>query len=159
MPEAVRIRSAELPDRERLLELWLELIDYHLKLEPGLSETLPSRGSLRTEIERGLGTAACRLLVGEIDREVVGFLFVEVESRHSSTGATPMGWIHEVYVRPVWRRGGTGRALVQAALSWLSERGVGRTSVRVESSNPPALEFWRKIGFESRARVLEHRLC
>jgi GNAT superfamily N-acetyltransferase len=156
MRDPIRIRPARESDRQALFQLWAELIEYHRKLAADLPGTDAGPEALRSELDRGLGSPSCRLLVGELAGEIVGFLFAEVESRvRSGGGRDSVGWLHETYVRPEWRRRGVADALVRASLAWLRERGVRRVSVRVEAANPEALGFWRRQGFEDRARVLE----
>jgi GNAT superfamily N-acetyltransferase len=156
MRDAIRIRPARGSDRHTLLRLWVELVEHHRKLAPDLPGADPRPEALRGEIDRGLDSPSCRVLLAEVSEEAVGFLFAEVESRgQSASPGAAVGWLHETYVRPDSRRRGVADALVRASLAWLHERGVGRVSVRIEATNPEALGFWRRLGFEERARVLE----
>lgn len=136
--------------------MWLELIDYHRRLDAMYPVVAGLREALRDEIERGLRGGPCRLLVAELEGAAVGFLFAEVERGSSRDAGGPRtSWIHELYVVPEQRRCGVGRALVEAAEGFFEEQGGGRLTVRVESSNEPGLRFWRNLRFAERARILE----
>jgi GNAT superfamily N-acetyltransferase len=159
MEDPVRIRPARASDRRCLLQLWQGLIEHHRGLAPKLPGLDPKPDALRTEIDRGLASPACKVFVAEAGDRAVGFLFCEIDSsgRASAEGGG-VGSLHEMYIRPSWRRRGVARALVRVALEWLQELGVKRISVRIEAANPEALGFWRRQGFEDRARVLERTL-
>ena len=53
------------------------------------------------------------------------------------------------------RSGEVAGQLLAESDAFFAARGVKRVSVRVESSNAPALEFWARRGFGERARILE----
>ncbi|HXE74652.1 MAG TPA: ribosomal protein S18-alanine N-acetyltransferase [Candidatus Xenobia bacterium] len=55
-------------------------------------------------------------------------------------------------VRPVARRRGLGRRLVEEALARARGRGARQCWLEVRASNRAALEFYRALGFKERAR-------
>jgi GNAT superfamily N-acetyltransferase len=157
MPDEIQIRPARDSDAEPLVRLWLELIEHHRRLAPpGLAVPKPEVEPLRAELQRGIRSTRCCLLVAEGAGGPVGFLFAEVdvrgpEGRERST----RGWLHETYVEAPSRGCGVAERLVREGYAWLQGQGVERVCVRVESSNPEALAFWLGQGFRERARVLE----
>jgi GNAT superfamily N-acetyltransferase len=66
--------------------------------------------------------------------------------------------ITELVVARGARRGGRGRALVEAALAWARERGAARVEVRVAARNAAGQAFWRSLGFGAFVDVLDRRL-
>jgi GNAT superfamily N-acetyltransferase len=64
-----------------------------------------------------------------------------------------VGWIEDCYVPPHVRRQGVGRALVQAALTWLRIQNVKRVELAVSAANRGGLAFWEKQSF-SPSRLL-----
>jgi GNAT superfamily N-acetyltransferase len=157
MRSGVRIRPALHSDVDPVVHLWLELIEHHRSLAaPDLAARKPESRPLRAELERGIGSDACEVLVAQGHDGVVGFLFAEIEARGpEGRGRSTTGWLHETYVQAAWRGRGVAEGLVAEGLGWLRGRGVERVCVRVESSNPEALAFWQGQGFRERARVLE----
>ena len=135
------MRRALGADRLALRSLWLELIEHHRRLD---SEYPPPRGVesvLEREIERALAGSDVRAFVadGEDGAAPVGFLLAEI---------TPdAGWIHELFVVPMQRRAGVGRALLSLATAWFDSRAVHRRCVRVEQANATGLSFWRAAGY------------
>jgi ribosomal protein S18 acetylase RimI-like enzyme len=56
-------------------------------------------------------------------------------------------WLEDLYVREDARRGGFGRALVDAAVERARVRGCRRIDLDVNEQNPEALAFYRSMGF------------
>ena len=170
MAASTRVRAATPVDRERLVSLWIDLVEHHRRLDPGYPAAPGVREALRGEVERGLRSRSCRILVAEpaqsgagtegdpgaVDPGLVGFLFAEVEAPSpGAAGAGGTSWIHELYIAPEWRSRGLARALVERAQEFFDELGVGRVGVRVERANEQGLAFWRHLGFGESAFILE----
>ena len=58
--------------------------------------------------------------------------------------------IGEFYVRPEARRGGVGRAAVEAILADHRARGTYEVEAGILRDNLPARAFWERLGFELR---------
>ena len=152
--EAARISVATPRHRDALLGLWLELIEYHRRLDPGYPVLPGLRETLGRELDRALRAERCRVFLAELAGAPRAFLLAEVESERSfASGGTC--WIHEVYVQEEFRRSGIGSALVARAEEFFREASGGRRSVRVEASNRAAQRFWKRAGFAERARIFE----
>jgi ribosomal protein S18 acetylase RimI-like enzyme len=138
-----------------VLELWLSLIEHHRGLSPEY-RVLPGIASvIASEIRRAAARDSCRLIVAELEDRLVGFLFAEVESGGGSSAEPSPAWIHELWVEPEHREQGTAAQLLAESDAFFASRGVTRISVRVESSNVAARDFWAGLGFGERARIFE----
>src|SRR5271157_467803 len=88
-------------------------------------------------------------IVAEIDGEPVGFaLFFPT---FSSFRGQPGLYVEDVYVRPVHRGRGVGKALLAKLAKLAMDRGLGRLEWAVLNWNSPAIGFYRSLG----ARPLE----
>jgi ribosomal protein S18 acetylase RimI-like enzyme len=155
--EAGCVRPMRAAEAESVLELWIDLVDHHRRLDPshpGSGGLLPA---LRRELARALREPDCQVLVAEVERRVCGFLLAEIE-HEGKEEAPPGGWIHELYVDPAWRGRGLGSQLVARAEAFFAERTGSRVCVRVEARNAEGLRFWERRGFAERARILERVL-
>ncbi len=142
-------------DSDELLRLWLDLVEYHRRLDPEFPALPSLRAVLLREIERGLRSSDCCLGVAEFGSELVGFVFAGLKAgAQTRRGEGSGGWVHELYVDPAWRRQGVATALLEIAGDFFEERGAGRISVRVESANEDGLRFWLRSGFSERERIL-----
>jgi ribosomal protein S18 acetylase RimI-like enzyme len=138
-----------------VLALWLNLISHHR----GLSEDYPVlpgiAAVISSELRRAAARDSCRLFVAELEGELVGFVFAEIEGGAGPSAEPAPAWVHELWVEPAQREQGVAAQLLAESDAFFAARGVSRVSVRVESSNAPALEFWARRGFGERARILE----
>ena len=57
------------------------------------------------------------------------------------------GWLYAVAVLHSRRRQGVGAALVRAAEDRLRSMGCGKINLQVRSTNAPAAEFYRRLGY------------
>ena len=154
------VRGAGPDDVAGIVALWIELIDYHRSLDPDYPPVPAIRETLRTETLRGLDSEHCEVFVAHSGSEggsdgLVGFLFAEIEPRPGAVRVPLTGQIHELWVDPAARGSGTGRALVAEAGAFFDRHGGARVSVRVEGQNRAGLEFWHRLGFRDRARIME----
>jgi ribosomal protein S18 acetylase RimI-like enzyme len=56
------------------------------------------------------------------------------------------------------RRQGVGRALIQAVFDWARAQGFSEIEVSTDHDNTDAQAFYRQMGFESEALLLEYEL-
>ena len=98
---------------------------------------------------------------GSISRALAGGAVYLAEDGGGSVGmayAAPpdRGRAHltVVHVRPRARRLGVAKALVQACVRELKDRGATRISLDVLETNTVAREVWRRLGFEEVAHVM-----
>lgn len=152
MPAGAAIRDARPEDVPELLAMLAELADYeHLThdlraTEAGLGEAL-------------FGDApAARALIAEHGdpAEVIGYalFFPTFSSFLASTGV----WLEDLFVRPVHRGRGVGRALLAAVAAKVDASGGGRLEWAALDWNEPALRFYRGIGARTMGEWVTHRL-
>lgn len=141
MPE-LRIRPYTEADAAELLRIERACVDAEVGMVLD-AEQLPAdpRGfdeALRSDPE--LGTA----LVAEQASRLLGHASVRLlrpaRIRHVAVFA--------VEVDPAAQGRGVGRALMEAAMAWASERGARRFELYVRSDNPRAIGLYRSLGFE-----------
>ena len=85
--------------------------------------------------------------------QVVGLLTASHRWTLWHTG--PCALIEELVVDKRMRGQGTGRALIQAAIDWAKARACSEVEVSTEMDNTAARAFYRRLGFESEALLLE----
>jgi ribosomal protein S18 acetylase RimI-like enzyme len=76
-----------------------------------------------------------RMLVGEIDGEVAGFI----------SWWAPENFIHHLYIDAAFKRRGLGRALLDACLQCMERP----AQLKCVSRNAPALAFYKALGWNS----------
>ncbi len=67
--------------------------------------------------------------------------------------------LEDVIVSREHRGGGLGRRLVEHVLAWAHGQGMTRVTLLADRDNRPALDFYRRLGFESSAmKVLRKKI-
>ncbi|MFW5919287.1 MAG: N-acetyltransferase family protein [Halanaeroarchaeum sp.] len=91
-------------------------------------------------VRADLGNPQSKLLVAEMDDEIVGF----VQGHHTDE----IGTILRVYVDPDHRRSGVGSALFEAASEALREAGADRIRAMALAKNERGCAFYRSQNME-----------
>jgi ribosomal protein S18 acetylase RimI-like enzyme len=63
------------------------------------------------------------------------------------------GWVYYVAVLPEHRRRGVGRALMRRVEAELAARGCPKINLQVRSTNRPAADFYRRLGYRIEDRI------
>ena len=154
----MKIRPFRPEDLGQLVELWRALAvegsPEGLVLYPPTDDnTARWRSWVADAVERGEIT----VLVAEADGLILGYvLFGERKSPLKSPYRR--GVIHDLYVRPGWRRKGLGKRLLEEALDEMRAKGLDIATVSVAITNRAALSLYRKLGFEDFMLTLAMRL-
>ena len=145
------IRLAEAVDAERIGELWAEMVAYHTQLDAQTFRAAKTGAELYASgILSRLNDADARVLVVEIEGEVVGFVN-GVIANITTEMFMPLrcGLLCDIYLKECYRRQGIGRQLVERLTLWLRSRGVRSFEWHVSARNREALAFWKSIGGET----------
>ena len=145
---SLAIRAAHPADCATILALVHELADYQ-KLQTNVDATLDGIASV-------LFAAPSHIFcdIADWSGETAGFA---VSFLHYSTFRGRYGlYLEDLFVRPVWRRRGIGKALMHRLAQRCVADGLVRFEWAVMDSNSPSIAFYRSIG----AQVLDQwKLC
>jgi GNAT superfamily N-acetyltransferase len=144
------IRAARRGDVPVLLELFWELAEYeHLEHEMRATDKLLSTALFG---ERPLAEA----LIAELGSQVAGYaLFFPTFSSFLTTGGV---WLEDLFVRPLHRGAGVGRALLAAVAAHARAVGGERLEWAALDWNELALGFYRRVGAQTMGEWITHRL-
>jgi ribosomal protein S18 acetylase RimI-like enzyme len=87
------------------------------------------------------------VLVAEEEDDIVGYVYAALEPISWKELRDACGFIHDVAVDERARRHGTGSALVEAAMTWLKDRGAPRVVLGTAEQNEPAQRLFERLGF------------
>jgi len=152
------IRRASEADREDVVALWLALTRHHARRDPRYDLLPDAPAEARRLLESELGHPDVAAFLARSGGRPDGLAIVRVERAPPIHGEDCRAEITDLYVAPDARRGGRGRALVEAAVRWARERGAERLEVRVASVNTEGRAFWRALGYEPYMEILERGL-
>ena len=91
------------------------------------------------DIARKLAVQPELFLVGVVDEAVMASVMAGYEGHR--------GWVNYLAVARRCRGRGYGRVLMQHVEQRLLERGCPKLNLQVRTSNPQAIEFYRRIGY------------
>jgi GNAT superfamily N-acetyltransferase len=95
-------------------------------------------------------SAAC-ILVAEIEGKVVGMC--SGQTTISTAEGGPALLVEDVVVATDWRGRKIGKGLVQALGDWAARRGIARLQLLADRNNGTALEFYRKLGWQTTSLI------
>jgi GNAT superfamily N-acetyltransferase len=136
--DSFSIRSATADDVPLILSLIKELAEYE-KLSHAVVAT-------EDDLQQSLFGArpAAEVIIASEGDEPVGYaLFF---STFSTFVGKPGIYLEDLYVRPVARRKGYGRALLLHLAQLARERGCGRLEWSVLDWNEPSINFYKSLG-------------
>ena len=91
------------------------------------------------DLQRALDTETSTVLGGFVDGGLVGTVMVGHDGHR--------GWVYYLAVAGSDRGTGLGRLLMQAAETWLAERGVVKVQLMVRETNTAVTGFYENIGY------------
>jgi len=138
---SVALRDASLADVERLAELWAPY------LRRGSDEQLHD---LATAIEQLGDHPGERLVVAEYDGEFAGAVFLRAAT-YSPVNPEPVLQAHNAAVVPEHRKRGVGKALMECAVTWAEELGIGHVATATASGSREANRFMARLALGPQA--------
>ncbi len=139
--QPVTVRDASARDASALSSLWGELL-----VRPGSDAAgLSSEISVAQAVDRQGDGSDMRILVADVDGEVAGcaFLRVGVVSPVHDDHAVHMSHLQ---VDSRYSRQDVGSSLVEAALTWAEQRGIGTLLAATGGNDRDANRFMAKLG-------------
>lgn len=140
----VSLRSAVASDAELLSELWADVLRRADRTE--------QVEDLRAVVVRATDNPTERLVVAEYDGAVAGAVHLRV------TTLSPLNLEMVVqaispHVFPQFRRRGVGRALMDAAVSYAEETGIGHVATAAASASRDANRFMARLALGPQATL------
>jgi diamine N-acetyltransferase len=152
------VRPMVFADMEQVLRLYRQLDDWHALRYPGQFKLLDDTASSAFSLQR---IERCPdILVAECVDVVVGFVQLYLRKTGGIPVENPLEYaqVDNFVVDEAHRGMGIGLALLNAARDWAKARGINGLRVGVFSSNTPAVELYKKAGFEPLTTLLEMKI-
>jgi len=152
----LHIREAVASDYDSLCVLFEETDALHRENLPHIFQK--PEGPVRDE-EYILGLISDKnaaLFIAQIGREPVGAICVIVKESPAVPIFVPRRYavIDNLVVKGSVRRRGIGRALMKRAERWVRAQGMESIELNVWEFNQDAIEFYRKVGYETASRKM-----
>jgi N-acetylglutamate synthase-like GNAT family acetyltransferase len=138
----VTMREAHLSDVDALVELWQPYLRRGASDEP-----VQDLASVIEHLDQQPGH---RLVVAEYDGEFAGAVYLKA-STYSPVNPEPILQVHNPAVVVQHRRHGVGKALVECAVTWAEELGIGHVATATSSGSREANRFMARIALAPQA--------
>jgi GNAT superfamily N-acetyltransferase len=138
----VAMREATLADVEQVAELWQPYLRRGSADEP--------LNDVATAIERAGDRPGERLVIAEYDGEFAGAVFLK-SAAYSPVNSDLVLQVHNLSVVPAHRRHGIGKALVECAVTWAEELGIGYVATAASSGSREANRFMARLALGPQA--------
>lgn len=147
-------------DSEALRACVIELQDFEHHLDPRMPSGIQIVDAYVTDLIGRCAKYRGKILVAEIEGEVVGYTAVmtRVRSEELEDGGMEYGLVADLMVLNQFRRRGIGRRLLEAAVQYAAERKVRRLRVGVLAANRQARKLYESLGFQDYQLQLEKHL-
>ncbi len=142
----VEIRRATLKDVKEILPVWGELAVFHSTLDPAFTPSAQWPREYGAYLRSLMTRDDAIAVVARDAGEIVGYAVGRVTMLPPFFEQRYRGYIHDVFVKPQFRRRGVGRRLVDAILQWLRQQEVLLVELTVATNNE-AVAFWKRLGF------------
>lgn len=118
----------------------------HEAIEPRFAVTADAVNRWRTDARDWLRSEHHRFIVAEEGGCVVGFIHAFPWQPPPIHPETLDVYVQEVYVVPLHRGQGIGKALVAEVQAWAKEVGAGLLRLVVLAANEQGKRFWERLG-------------
>ena len=149
MTTIARIRRATREDLDVLGRLGAALMRGHYAYDPKRfmpPGAAPEKGYARF-LASQLDRADAAIFVADYDGTVAGYVYAGIEPVSWKELRDECGYVHDLVVDDDHRGHGIGTALMDAALAWMSERGVPRAVLCTAQRNERGQRLFEHLGF------------
>ena len=140
-PGGETIRRAELGDLDRLVELSIELAQFHAR-SPMLTPALLDVASIGPSLTQHITAGSEVVLVACNGERVIGMIQAQPDGLYANTATIGLNIVTEHA-----RSDGVGTTMLNALCGWASDAGFERCAVSWDSANLISDAFYRARGF------------
>lgn len=146
------VREAKFEDYESLLAFEQEVI----AAERPYNSSIKDSGAYYYDIEKLIVDQDSRLVVGDLDGDIVATGYIQVRRSKPSLEHEYHGYLGFMYVAEDYRGLGLNKLIMQDLVEWGKGRGISDFYLDVYAENKPAVRAYEKFGF--RGSLLEMKL-
>jgi len=130
-----------------IVDLWQEFMDYHRDMDSRFPMRSDAPARQETHLRDSLLSDDSLLLTAISDGQVVGYSLAEIQKYPPLFTRERCGYISDMFVRPDFRRKGTGESMLEKMYSWFDRQNLDRIELSVAVQNTIGYSFWKKHGF------------
>lgn len=144
----MQIRLATEKDAESLVDLWIELMEYHATFSIQFLINKNKRAAIESLLMEMLSKKQTHIYVMEADEKIVAMLIARIDIKPEMFIHPKSGYVAETVVTKLFRGKDIGSELAAAAHQWFQSEGVDYVELQVSSDNTSGVAFWKSKGYE-----------
>ena len=149
--EVVRARKPDIP---AILEIWKELMDFHVPFDSRYTLSDGAEESMNDHLERLVEAEDTLVIMAVENTKPMGFGIARIRNYPPVFIKQTHGTIEDLAVSSEHRRKGIGELMLNEMLDWFRSLGIDRVELRVASMNTVGYSFWRKHGFTDYMHIM-----
>ncbi|MBN2328876.1 MAG: GNAT family N-acetyltransferase [Candidatus Omnitrophica bacterium] len=155
---SIEIRRADRSDFPAVTKLWLEMMEYHLSLDPRFELSFDSEQAYAEYLDSIFDNYDYAVFVAQIHGEIVGYTIAMILSNPAVFSLSRYGFIAEMMVTKEHQRSGVGSHLWNFVRRWFHRRGVSVIQLNVSPNNERGCQFWKRVGCSEFLHILWHTI-
>lgn len=148
------LREAASDDIDRIVEVWVDAMDFHETLDPMFERCGDAESRFAAHVGGMIGDDGHVVLVAEEEDEVVGFMNGWIAQYPPVLARREHGFIGNLHVLLEFQRRGLGTALLKGAMDWFHSKGVPTVEARFHLANQKMTAFLKGTGFVPYLQVI-----
>lgn len=146
---SVRVRRADKADVPAVAKLAMKLVEQHIEYDPVRFAGISTVDGMQWFYGGQTVAKDARVLIAEIDSQVVGFAYVSFEERNYADLSVSSAKLQDIYVDEHARGTGAGTKLIEAAIIEAKGFGAAKILLSVAAKNLLAKRFFENQGFKT----------
>jgi ribosomal protein S18 acetylase RimI-like enzyme len=151
------IRTANIMDIEKILDLEKQVFEIHFKARPDLIKKFPMNYEfVKNLIEGNTG----KIFIAEENEQIIGHCIINIRviKDHHLFHDMKNIEIDDMCIDENYRRKGVGKKLFEEVEKYAKEIGVNNIELMVWEFNQSARKFYEYIGFKTRISRMEYKI-
>lgn len=148
--KSIIIRDLQEKDLPEVKIIFNEFVQHHVKYDRTFEKVSDADQMWADYIHESHTTKDdFRVLIAEIEGQVVGFCLGYVAERPPIYKSKRIGMIGNIAVKEGYKRLSIGQQLFAEIKTWFKAQGIDLIETEVAISNPQSMGFWTKVGGRS----------
>ena len=144
--DPLTIRRAKVEDFPKITEIWMEMMDYHLSLDPRFEMDADCKEAYMEYLRSIITNYDYGIFVAEKNDVLIGYTISIILSNPAVFALERYGFIAEMSVTESEQHSGAGQLLWDYVRKWLYRRGISVIQLNVSPRNQKGYNFWKKMG-------------
>jgi ribosomal protein S18 acetylase RimI-like enzyme len=150
----ITIRKATKQDFRGIMQIWKQMMDYHLILDPKYLKLARNREKLmQAWLLRATRKKDSNLLVA-VDDMVIGYILGYKELLSPVYYHREYGYISDLAVDKKSRKKGIGKELTKEILKWFKSKNLTIVRLKAHTKNTIAIKAYQHMGFKEEDKIM-----